>query len=158
MNKKLIAAIALCTFSLTSSLVIANLLHRTPNMGAATYGNTILYVSITGRTDGYDEETGERGIKVEAVSQSVGYSTIAPCTDLSTTIYPDRDLVLLPGGIGYSSDDLVEDIGIGATCIKMAAIKNGKIYSTGKIRLFFDDYNFDYTDAKPEFVSIRLPE
>lgn len=148
MNKKTFlsgVAAALCCVSISvqaNSLIKA---FTTFGSGAPLY---TLHV-----TTPYDQE-----IVLDEVRAYLGMSQSNPCSDLVMVADEKSDgyqtFVEKSGSYAIQGDEL-NDIGAVISCVRFDTIYHGKTYSTGNIRLVYNNSTHKYTGAMPSSGTIN---
>jgi hypothetical protein len=101
--------------------------------------------------------TDHRYSAIYYVEDFKGISTTEPCSDLTLVknYYSVRSEVV-PMNEAIISYDLLFGYGPAATCIKTEITLNGMVFSTGNIKLIWDEGSKTYTAAEPSSVTVDL--
>lgn len=148
MNKKALlggVAAVLCSMSLA---VQANPIIK----AFTTFGAGAPLYTLTVHTP-YDQE-----IVLEEVRAYLGLSTTSPCSDMVLVADQKSDdyqtFVEQSGTYAIQADEL-KGLGVVVSCVRFETVYHGKTYSTGNIRLHYDNNSQSYTGAIPSSGTIN---
>jgi hypothetical protein len=120
-------------------------------VGAVGDNAQILYMTINTPSN--------QPINLDEFQLLVGTSSTSPCSDLSiwTDLHSSSSnpLTMGAGNGPIGSADLVQVVGAHQTCFEMNFIANGKVASTGQIKLT-GDADIGYVAASPNNVTINI--